>query len=150
MHQHTNPKYKSFLLVFYLGCSEISTIPLVAVDLAKFFPPLPGTKYDFLVGAICGPLFAVTFTYYRIISWWTVSFQMFRDIFHVMRNGMADKLRPGRNHVLYVMMALNVLLGALQLYWFSIILEEAAKVVGIGTSTTTATHSASDLKEQYL
>jgi hypothetical protein len=104
----------------------------VAIDLAKFFPPEPGSNYDFVVGAICGPLFAITFTYYRMILWWFVGYQMFRDIFHVLRNGNANKMRPGRNHVLYVMMTLNLLLGALQLYWFSIILGEAVEFLGIG------------------
>lgn len=55
---------------------------------------------------------------------------MFYDIFHVRNNGMARRLRPGRDHVLVVMMALNVLLGALQLYWASIILGEAAIFFG--------------------
>jgi hypothetical protein len=118
--------------VFFLGCSEISTIPLVFVDLAKFFPPIQGTPYDFFVGAVCGPLFAITFFYYRIFKWWQVSFQMFSDIFHVLNNGMADKLRPGRNHVLYVMMVLNLGLGLLQLFWAGIIAQEAAKVLGFG------------------
>jgi hypothetical protein len=104
----------------------------VAIDLAKFFPPEPGSNYDFVVGAICGPLFAITFTYYRMILWGFVGYQMFRDIFHVLRNGNANKMRPGRNHVLYVMMTLNLLLGALQLYWFSIILGEAVEFLGIG------------------
>jgi hypothetical protein len=120
------------VLVFYLGCSEISTIPLVFIDLAKFFPPIDGSSFDFFVGAICGPLFAVAFTYYRVLAWWKVGYQMVSDILYVRNNGMAAKLRPGRNHVLYVMMALNFLLGFLQLYWFTLILEEAAKFVGIG------------------
>lgn len=55
---------------------------------------------------------------------------MFSDIAHVRKNGMADRLRPGRNHVLYVMMALNLALGFLQLFWFGIVLQEAAKVFG--------------------
>jgi hypothetical protein len=117
-----------------LGCSEISTIPLIAIDLAKFFPPLPDTRYDFLVNAISGPLFAITFTYYRVILWWQVGFQMFRDIFHILKNGEARKQRPGRNHVLYVMMVLNFLLGLLQLYWFRTILMEAMKVLGLESS----------------
>lgn len=62
---------------------------------------------------------------------------MFKDIFYVIKNGTANKMRPGRNHVLYVMMALNFLLGLLQLYWFQIILVEALKVIGIDTGTTT-------------
>jgi hypothetical protein len=49
------------------------------------------------------------------------------------------------------MMALNVLLGALQLYWFSIILGEAAKVIGInGNSSLSDSVVAEGIKEQYL
>jgi len=55
---------------------------------------------------------------------------MFSDIFTVLQNGTAKTLRPGRNHVLYVMMALNIFLGVLQLYWFQIILAEAAIFFG--------------------
>jgi hypothetical protein len=113
-----------------LGCSEISTIPLIFLDVAKFFPPVPGTAYDIFMGTVCGPLFAVTFFYYRVYLWWKVGFLMYSDISHVRKNGMADRLRPGRNHVLYVMMALNLALGCLQLFWFGIVLQEAAKVFG--------------------
>ena len=117
-------------VVFYLGCSEISTIFLIFVDIAKFFPPIPGSTYDTFIGAFCGPLFAVSFIYYRVILWWPIGLQMLRDIRHVQANGMADKLRPGRNHVLYTMIAVNIVLGLLQLYWLTIILEEAIKVLG--------------------
>jgi len=125
-----NNQYFHYYGVFFLGCSEISTAPLIFIDLAKFFPPIEGSTYDTVV-AICGPLFALSFTYYRVILWWKVSYLMFQDIFGALKDGTANKLRPGRNHVLYVMMGLNLLLGCLQLYWFSIILEEALKVLGI-------------------
>jgi hypothetical protein len=118
-----------------LGCSEISTIPLLAIDIAGFFPPEPGTAFEQFVGGVCGPAFALTFTIYRVILWWIVSYQMFQDIFTVLKNGMASKLRPGRNHVLYVMMISNLFLGLLQLYWFQIILAEAAIVLGLGSGS---------------
>jgi len=123
-------QYFHYYGIYYLGCSELSTIPLLFIDVAGFFPPVPGTSFDFIVNGICGPLFAVIFTIYRVILWWLVGYRMFGDIFAVMKNGSAQKLRPGRNHVLYVMMALNLLLGLLQLYWFQVILEEAAKFFG--------------------
>ena len=104
---------------------------MIFIDLARFFPPEPGTSYDAFANGICGPLFAVTFTVYRVILWWIVGYQMFSDIIAVLRNGTAQKMRPGRNHVLYVMMTLNLLLGLLQLYWFQIILVEAGKVLGL-------------------
>jgi hypothetical protein len=107
----------------------------VWVDVAKFFPPLPNhTWFNFIIGVIAEPLFAVTFIFYRIIMWWQVSYQMWMDIRHVLNNGMAEKLRPGRNHVLYVMLVSNALLGCLQLYWCTIILEEAQKVLLGGKS----------------
>ena len=118
-------------LVFFLGCSEISTIPLLFIDVARFFPPVPGSKYDLFIGAICNPLFAITFTYYRVIAWWKVSRQLFEDCLFVLRTGKAHKLRPNRNHVLYVMMFCNILLGIMQLYWFRFILFAIIKVVGI-------------------
>lgn len=138
-----NNQYFHYYGIFYLGCSEISTIPLVAIDVAGFFPPVPGSTFDQFVNGFCGPAFAVTFTIYRVILWWIVGYQMFQDIFVVLRNGMAHKLRPGRNHVLYVMMILNLLLGLLQLYWFQIILAEAAKVLGFTATTTTMDESDS-------
>lgn len=134
-------QYFHYYGIFYLGCSEISTIPLVFIDLAGFFPPQAGTPYDAFVGGLCGPLFAVTFTIYRVVLWWKVGYQMFSDIFAVLKNGMAEKERPGRNHVLYVMMVLNLLLGLLQLFWFRIILVEAGKVLGI----TESPHEDKDL-----
>lgn len=133
-------QYFHYYGIFYLGCSEVSTIPLVFLDLAKFFPPQPDTPFEHFVNGLCGPAFAVTFTFYRVIQWWIVGYQMFSDIFAVVKDGSANKLRPGRNHVLYVMMALNLLLGLLQLYWFQIILGEAVKVLGF--------ENASDVKEE--
>ena len=110
--QHRTPQY-------FLGCSEIIEIPLVAVDLAKFFPPLPDTpNYDFIVNGICGPIFAITFTYYRVSCGG-------RSVQNVWGYIPRDEERHGKQlqpeGILYVMMALNVLLGLLQLYWFSII-----------------------------
>lgn len=128
-------QYFHYYAIFYLGCSEISTIPLIFIDLARFFPPQPGTAFQQFVGGVCGPAFAVTFTTYRVILWWIVSRQMFQDIFAVIKDGSANKLRPGRNHVLYVMMALNLFLGLLQLYWFQLILKEAAAFIGFTTDS---------------
>ena len=114
--------------VFYLGLSEVSSIFLVFVDLSKYFPPVPGSLYDQFVG-ICGPAFVVCFTVYRVIMWWPVSLQLFRDAYEVLQSGQASKLRPGKEWVLLVFLGLNIPLGILQLYWFGIILEEVKKVM---------------------
>lgn len=119
--------------VFFLGVTEFSSLFLVIVDMAKFFPPEAGTIYETLV-AVSGPLFAVSFTIYRVFLWWKVSFLLWQDCYHVVTTGISNKLRPGKNFVLYMFLVLNIPLGILQLYWFSIILGEAQKLLVGGDS----------------
>lgn len=127
-------QYLHYYGVFFLGLSEFSSIFLVFVDVAKFFPPTPGTYYDTWVNMVCGPLFVVTFFYYRVFLWWKVSYLLWSDALTVLRNGVAEKLRPGRSYVLYIFLTLNPILGVLQLYWFGIILNEVHKVLMSGHS----------------
>lgn len=114
--------------VFFLGCSEFSSIFLLFVDVFKFFPPAPGTTLD-LVKTVFGGLFALSFLYYRVLLWWPVSYQLYRDILSVRKSGKAEQLRPGMEWVLLLYLGLNLPLGILQLYWLSIILGEVAKVL---------------------
>ena len=114
--------------VYFLGCTEVSSMFLVIIDLAKFFPPEPNTRFDTVV-AVSGPPFAVTFAFYRVGMWWKVSYMLFRDCHAVLSTGRSNQLRPGKDYVLYVFLVLNIPLGCLQLYWFSIILEEAMKLL---------------------
>jgi hypothetical protein len=109
--------------------TEFSSIFLVFVDLAKFFPPQPGTPYDTIVGGLFGPMFALTFAIYRIVLWCQVSLLLWKDCWAVFSSGMAEKLRPGKSVVLYVFLGLNLPLTLLQFYWFSIILGEVKKVL---------------------
>jgi hypothetical protein len=117
--------------IFYLGLSEVSSLFLVFIDLSKYFPPIPGTLYDHFIGIVCGPMFVAAFTFYRVILWWPVSYQLFTDVYSVVTSGQAQKLRPGCSWVLYVFLGCNLPLGLLQLYWFTIILGEVCKVLGL-------------------
>lgn len=98
------------------------------IDLAKYFPPESDSLFDTAV-AVSGPLFAVTFALYRVVLWWQVSYLLFKDCYHVVSTGISNQLRPGKNYVLYVFLVLNVPLGFLQLYWFSIIMGEVVKAI---------------------
>lgn len=100
----------------------------MVIDLAKYFPPETDTLFDTALAA-SGPLFAVTFAIYRVVLWWQVSYLLFTDCYHVVATGISNQLRPGKNYVLYVFLVLNVPLGFLQLYWFSLILKEVGKVL---------------------
>jgi len=116
--------------IFFLGVTEVSSMFLVFVDMGRYFPPAAGSKFGLLI-SICGPMFLVTFFVYRIVIWWVVSYTLWKDVFHVIRTGSAERLRPGKSFVLkYIYLPFNVLLGLLQMYWFSyVILPGAIKTV---------------------
>lgn len=124
-------QYLHYYGVFFLGLSEVSSIFLVFVDLSKYFPPIPGSPYDHFVGLLCGPVFVMSFTIYRVAMWWPVSVQLFRDARAVISSGQAQKLRPGCTWVLYIFLGMNLPLGVLQLYWFGLILQEVTKLFGV-------------------
>jgi hypothetical protein len=106
--------------------SEVSSVFLVFVDLARYFPPLPGSLYDHFIRFFAAPGFVGCFVIYRVFYWWPVSMQLFRDVFHVtVTTQRAQQLRPGQVWVLYLYLVLNVPLGLLQLYWLTIIFDEA-------------------------
>jgi hypothetical protein len=122
--------------IFFLGLSEVSSIFLVFVDLARFIPPPEGSVLDKFVAFVAGPIFAICFVFYRAFLWWPVSIQLFKDVYHVMvKTKQASELRPGSSWVLIVFLFLNLPLGLLQIYWITIIAEEAGKILSPGEET---------------
>jgi TLC domain len=117
--------------IFFLGLSEVSSIFLVFVDLAKYFPPQsPGSSYDLFIQYVANPGFALTFILYRFLYWWPISYQLFTDVYAVsVQSNQAQRLRPGKVWVLYVFLFINLPLGLLQLYWMTIIAAEVQKVL---------------------
>eukprot|EP00566_Odontella_aurita_P016113 CAMPEP_0113550630 /NCGR_PEP_ID=MMETSP0015_2-20120614/14088_1 /TAXON_ID=2838 /ORGANISM="Odontella" /LENGTH=281 /DNA_ID=CAMNT_0000451457 /DNA_START=115 /DNA_END=960 /DNA_ORIENTATION=- /assembly_acc=CAM_ASM_000160 len=114
--------------VFFLGCSEVSSIFLLFIDLGRYFPPTTGSPFDLLI-SICQPAFLITFGWYRIVLWWKVSILLWKDVIYVLKTGKAEELRPGKSFCLYIYLFLNVVLGLLQIFWFGIILRAAYEVV---------------------
>lgn len=121
-------QYLHYYAIFFVGLSEVSSMFLVFVDIAKFFPPIPGSPFDAWVG-LCGPCFVVTFFIYRVLLWWKFLYQLWSDVSYVLKRGLAEKLRPGKAYVLYLFVAVGIPMGLLQLYWFQIIVNEVIKVL---------------------
>ena len=111
-----------YYAVYFGGCSEVSSIFLVFADMDELVPPTSGSTYEQCI-LLCKTLFALSFTYYRVVKWWIVSVQMWSDSLLVLRTGSGEKQRPGKSFFLYVFLALNALLGMMQLFWFAQILE---------------------------
>jgi len=123
-----NDQFLHYYGIYFLGIVEVSSIFLLFVDLAKYFPPHPDSLLEKSLKAVIGPAFVITFFVYRVIVWWKVSFQLWSDALHVLRTGKSHKYRNGKSYVLYVYLISNVLLGILQLYWLSLIIVEVKRV----------------------
>jgi hypothetical protein len=121
-------KFLHYYGIYFLGIVEVSSIFLVFIDLAKYFPPNPDSLIEKTLKAFIGPAFVITFFLYRVIVWWKISFQLWSDALHVLLTGKSQKYRNGKSYVLYVYLISNVLLGTLQLYWLSFIIAEVKKV----------------------
>jgi hypothetical protein len=136
----------SYYAVFFLGLTEISSIFLVSLDLNEYFieaPSLsstgsesndtPSTTVQSLLSTIffsfskdiAGPLFVISFLYYRIILWWYVSLRLWDDVHTVVvRTNSAEELRPKRSYILYIWLYCNLPMGILQIYFLSTIMSE--------------------------
>lgn len=118
--------------IFFGGLSEFSSIFLVFCDLEVFFPAhmQEDSWYGkFIFG--CQVIFTITFFMYRVVGWWYVSIQLWKDAHYVWSNGIVDKLRPGKSYVLYMFLAADVILGTLQVFWFYQILLKVQEVLSV-------------------
>lgn len=106
-----------YYAVFFGGCSEISTIFLVLVDFDVYFPAEHGSLWGMII-LFCQVSFTFSFLYYRVIGWWQVSLGLWKDILYAHSKGIIEDYRPGKAWFLYAFLAMDVMLGSLQLYWF--------------------------------
>jgi hypothetical protein len=116
-----------YYAIFFGGCSEISSIFLVLCDFDVYFPSSGRSSGTWgLCIFLCQAAFAFSFLYYRIIGWWMVSFRLWSDVAHVCQKNAsgscsAEEYRPGKIWwFLYVFLAMDTMLGILQVYWFGI------------------------------
>ena len=93
----------NYYAIFFLGLSEVSSIFLVSLDLHKYFippivsvissssPSISNTSLSSLSSMlsnlffvytqhVAGPLFVITFIYYRIILWYSISQRLWNDV----------------------------------------------------------------------
>ena len=92
---------------------------LVWVDLDRYFPVDGDTQPTWatfiLFNQACFVLFFVA---YRVIGWPWYSIPLWKDAMAVLPQP-AQSYRPGKVWFMYVFLAMDVALGALQLYWFA-------------------------------
>jgi TLC domain len=115
----------SYYSIFYGGCSEFSSIFLVFLDKDGIFPITPGSTVDQFV-LVCKGLFFLTFSYYRIFGWIYYSVTLWKDCHAVIASKSIEQQRPGKTLFLRLFQGLDLVLGALQCYWYYGILMQLA------------------------
>ena len=102
---------------FFFGASEVSTLPLVVMDVLKSHE-LPSPDW-------LGPLFAFLFLTARALYFPYVTCNVLLDIRNVTSKGIYPK-------ALYSMALLNMLFTILQLYWGILVVQGLIKVIKSG------------------
>lgn len=114
--------YVHWYAIFYLGISEISSIPLVFVDVFKFFPNV-AAKFP-TVNNLLRMAFALLFILLRGLYWAIVSARHLYDTFLTIQTGTVH------NFQVMVFCALcNVVLTLMQWYWSYLIVRAVIKMV---------------------
>ncbi len=105
---------------FFFGVTEISTLPLVTMDILK--------KNDLSAPGWLGPLFAFLFLTVRVLYFPYMSVtRVLPDIKEVSSKGIYPK-------PLYTMAVLNVVFSLLQLYWGLLVVQALFELIQNGVS----------------
>jgi hypothetical protein len=122
--------------VYFGGVCEFSSIFLCISDFFQVHPPSslahPSTLLFSILTIIetfAQATFVLTFVAFRIIGWMYMSANFISDTYHVIGNGLLRTYRPGSGWFLWYMMAMSVLLGALQVYWLKTILDKVSEIL---------------------
>jgi hypothetical protein len=112
--------------LFFMGVTETSSLPLVYVDLNKFYPELykryPGR--DLFAKVAFGMMFFVVRDYYFI----KYSIQLWKDSFQVLDAGTA--VYP---MVTYGFLVTNLFFNALQIFWTKLLLDGLVDILRGGS-----------------
>ena len=121
---------------FYFGIIEISSIPLIVVDIYhpkhkpwnQYLNSNERSRWVMKMNDIARPLFALLFMLIRMIAFPYVSVMgVLRDVLHVTSLPLDQ-----RNNVpdlpLYILAFLNVSFSGLQLYWGTLLIRQIAKL----------------------
>jgi hypothetical protein len=106
-----------YYALFFGGCSEISSIFLVFCDFDVYFPADNHGPVWKLFITFNQAMFALLFLWFRVIGWWIVSYQLWKDVFHVKKKN-EQVVSRNKTRFLHVFLFMDLALGLLQVYWF--------------------------------
>lgn len=99
-----------YYAVYFLGCSEVSTVPLTVVDIFAKFPRYQ-EKFP-LLNTVCRLLFAALFVLSRVIYFPILDYHFWRHCYSMHYNNEIRQYTP----VLFFLIA-NIFMTGLQFFW---------------------------------
>ncbi|CAM9953233.1 unnamed protein product [Ectocarpus sp. 6 AP-2014] len=117
--------YVHYYAMFFLGISEVSSVPLVFVDVFKFFPDVAASFEG--VNNLLRISFALIFMVVRVVYWPIVAARHLFDTFGSVQAGTVHDVG-----VVGFFTACNLALTFMQWYWGYLIVRAATKMLSGG------------------
>jgi len=127
-----NPYYA----VYFGGMTEVSSMFLCISELFIYYPAASLVSSSSALSSIlpaielfCQATFVITFFLYRIVGWAQKGYMLISDGSYIIKNGLLQRYRPGSGWVLWYLYSIVVGLGALQVFWFWIIIGKILEML---------------------
>eukprot|EP00903_Cladosiphon_okamuranus_P006255 g6138.t1 len=117
--------YVHYYAIFFLGISEVSSVPLVFVDVFKFFPDVAARFQG--ANHLLRISFALNFIVVRVLYWPVIAGRHLWDTVGSVKAGTVHDAG-----VVGFFMACNLTLTVLQWYWGYLIIRAATKMLAGG------------------
>ena len=118
--------YMHYYAIYFMGVAEVSSVPLVIVDICKYYPEF--AKRFPTIDLVSKLLFALFFVLVRDMFWVYTAVTVWTDGIGVLREGNFPAKYPG--YITASVLVANAFFSILQLVWTGKLLEGAKEVFG--------------------
>ena len=124
--------YMHYYAIYFMGVAEVSSVPLVLVDICKYYPEF--AKRFPLVDLLSKLAFAAAFVAVRDVFWVYTAVTVWKDGVGILRKGNFPAKYPG--YITASVLVANAFFTTLQIVWTGKLLEGAAELFGKGASAS--------------
>jgi hypothetical protein len=118
--------YMHYYAIYFMGVAEVSSVPLVLVDICKYYPAF--AKRFPLVDLLSKFAFAFLFILVRDVFWVYTAVTVWKDGIGILKKGNFPEKYPG--YITASVLVANLFFTALQIVWTGKLLEGAMELLG--------------------
>ena len=120
--------YMHYYAIYFMGVAEVSSVPLVLVDICKYYPDF--AKRFPLVDLLSKLAFALLFVAVRDVFWVYTAVTVWKDGVGILKAGNFPAKYPG--YITASVLVANAFFTTLQIVWTVKLLQGAAELLGKG------------------